>query len=292
MPTVILDTIDSARFRDGINGFEIIRGVTVKDITFSPGESGALVWSKACNTPGFPLVGDLLDPAYPAVLLFRQLESVDRFKNLVRGQLIYTSPPQPTGGTTINYTLTDATQTNHIQTFCTADGSANLYVNYKFGAPTNVYLDDTDSTDWFHFGAPKIVTYRSLRAIGRATGDQWNAVKASIRAAAGTLNATPFGSDDRGWWLFLGPITRTQDNGASYVIQLDFVRGEKRHSFYPIGFYLDRDGRHPRDAATEQEVTAPGLPIVGGIYRTNGATIASIYEEFDWPPLFNFTPDD
>jgi hypothetical protein len=63
-------------------------------------------------------------------------------------------------------------------------------------------------------------------------------------------------------------------------------------SFYPIGFYRRRwDGAIPKDAATEDEVLAPGLPVVGGIYRTNGASIASIYPEAAWMGLFTFTPD-
>jgi hypothetical protein len=140
---------------------------------------------------------------------------------------------------------------------------------------------------------PKIITYRSLRASGFMTGSQWNSIKANIRASSGCLNAGPWGSsaDPRGSWLFLGPISRTNDQGAWFHVQLDFVRGEKDTSFYPIGYYRRRfDGAVPKDAASEDEVLAGGLPVVGGIYRTNGASIASIYPEANWMSLFTFTP--
>jgi hypothetical protein len=289
-PIVILDTIESSRVDDGLQGMQIFRGVTVKDIIFDVGQSPAEIWAKCLLAPGMPAKGSLMSASYPAILTNRRLAGIRQFNKTVRGELIYQAPPTFDGGTTINYTIVDAFQTAHILTSSTADGSENLYTLYKKGGDVHSAMTDTDAKA-YPFEATKMVTFRSIRALGYATGTQWNAVKAGVRAAAGKLNSTPWGTHPRGSWAFLGPITRTQDAGQSYVIQLDFVRGDKDHHFYPIGFYRDILGRLPVDAATEENVLEGGLPVLGGIYRTNGASIASVTDESNWAGLFSFGPD-
>jgi hypothetical protein len=289
--TVILDTIENSRVDDSLmNGMVIERGVVVKDMDWTDGASPAEVWAKALLVPGMPAKGTAMSPSYPAILVNRRLAGISGFTKTVRGTLVYTAPPL-TDGQPISWTITDATQTAHVLTSTTADGGDNLYTLYKANGSTTVAQTDADARD-YSYSAPKIVTFRTLRASGFMTGDAWRSVKANIRLAAGTLNSGNWGSDSRGWWLFLGPISRTTDQGAWYHVQLDFVRAERQASFYPIGFYRRRwDGAIPKDAATEDEVLAPGLPVVGGIYRTNGASIASIYPEAAWMGLFTFTPD-
>lgn len=293
-PIVKLDPIENCRFRDSLtNGIQIVRPVVVTGISFGVGEAAAEVWSKAVLAPGFPLLGSTLTASYPVVLLQRELRGIENFGDTVRGELTYGSPPNFTGDTIITYTITDAFQTSHILTQCSANGSENLYALYKVGGSVHESMDDSDARS-YHFSAPKIVTFRTLRATGIATRAQWDPVKADIRASAGTLNSVPWGSDDRGMWLFLGPITRTADYGATYTVQLDFVRAERPTSFYPMGFYYDLLGIHPKDSATESDLLdrLGGPPIYDSVYRSNGASIASIYDEVAWPDNFSFTPDD
>jgi hypothetical protein len=293
---IVLDTIQDSRISDSVlNGLQLVRGVTVHGLTFAVGEGPVEVWAKALLEPGMPVLGSVASPSYPqCILMERRLAGINGHNKTVRGELVYTVPPSIGEGATINYTLTDAFQSAHVLTQTTADGSENLYTLYKVGGDPTIAQTDPDAHD-YSFAAPKIVVYRTLRAIGRATKLQWNAVKADVRAAAGKLNTGNWGSSThpRGSWLFLGPITRTQDGGNSYIIQLDFVKGETPYSFYPIGFYRRRwDGAIPKDAATEDEVVSPGLPVEGGIYRTNGASFASIYKESGWQGIFSFGPDD
>lgn len=289
--TVILDTIENSRVDDSLmSGMTIARGVVVKDMDWTDGALPAEVWAKALLLPGMPTKGTAMSTSYPAILVNRRLVGIQGFTKVVRGELIYTAPPL-TDGQPISWTVSDADQTAHVLTSTTADGSANLYTLYKPGGATDVAQTDVDAKD-YSFAAPKVTTYRAIRASGFMTGDSWRSIKPDIRASAGCLNAGVWGPDPRGQWLFLGSISRTNDQGAWYHVQLDFVRGEKPHSFYPIGFYRRRwDGAIPKDAATEEEVLSGGLPVVGGIYRTNGATIASIYPEANWMSLFTFDPD-
>jgi hypothetical protein len=83
------------------------------------------------------------------------------------------------------------------------------------------------------------------------TGDAWRSIKpTSARGRHAELGN--WGSDSRGWWLFLGPISRTTDQGAWYHVQLDFVRGEKAGELLPdrllppsVG-WCDSEGRCDR----------------------------------------------
>jgi hypothetical protein len=178
-PIVILDTIESSRVDDGLQGMQIFRGVTVKDIIFDVGQSPAEVWAKCLLAPGMPAKGSLMSASYPAILTNRRLAGIRQFNKTVRGELIYQAPPTFDGGTTINYTIVDAFQTAHILTSSTADGSENLYTLYKKGGDVHSAMTDTDAKA-YPFEATKMVTFRSIRALGYATGTQWNAVKAGV----------------------------------------------------------------------------------------------------------------
>lgn len=291
MPTVILDTIENSRYEDSVLGGQIItRGALVKDIDFAPGESGAEVWAKALATPGMPQPGDALSPSYPAALLTGyRFAGANQFKNLVRGELVYTG--RIGGDSPITFILTDAANVSHLRTFSSGDGLP-LQTWYKTGTAGGVSVDPDPGPGGHHkdFTTNKMVPSGVIRAVGFGTAAQWDAIRVPILLAKGELNSTSWGIYTRAQVYFVGPTTTTTNRGASYTIQMDFVTTDDPAGWMAWGEYFDILGNHPNDSANQFDILAAGLPPVGTQSQHNGITLASLYKETDFNALFSFAP--
>ncbi len=209
------------------------------------------------------------------------------------------------------WSLTDSTTISVIQTFGTANGSNSPTVWYRAGTPNTVATtgsqktgdpgiilagdglpaDYTPRTDAVH----KYVPHRTLKARSYILQDDWDRVKKEVRAAAGCINMDKWGDDERGTWLFTGPITSTTEPYADFpllTIELNFLNDPK--GFYPMGFYRDAYGSHPPDCATEialcngdpEETTGTNKPALNGVLGRNGICLISVQKEVAFTPLF------
>lgn len=285
------DLIKGNEVRSTINGLEIIRPVYVKELSVESGATDPAVLLKIITDPQCPQLGDLFPkPEYAeAILEEHRLRTIDGFRRSAYLDLVYRATPVPlTPGTPIQFEVEQSSQQVTVTTYSTSDGHA-ITIWYKKGESAGT---QTFPTGGIRKGAgvTKVQTYDVLRAVGRATKVQWNAIKASIRSARGKINEDPWGGAGVGTYLFLGPTTRSFSKSKAIDISLDFLGDPKGH--YPLVAYFDEHGEHPADSAEENDIRGPGVPSGGGMYTRNGLTLASIYEETTFSPLFGFTPDD
>jgi hypothetical protein len=201
--------------------------------------------------------------------------------------------------------VTDSPQGNFVQTRATATQQP-IYNWYKKGATgTQYYVNGSGGTGsgggppshslQQSAIAPKYFPMRTIRATGAIFGTDWNAWQPTVRALTGCINDDDWGPgtnggaggsglptpDPRGYWLFLGPTTTTNDHGKSYFLQLDFLYDPYGH-FALLG-YVDRtSGDHPDDCDSEATLRTYDFPVEGGLSLMNGVGLASIYPEGDF----------
>jgi hypothetical protein len=274
------------------DGLLIVRTLEVYNIPISPGESDPSVLLKCLSQPLFPKWGWAYpDPSYSnGVVRGIFGKSIDRITNAGTFDFHYLAPFDNFAETgVIKYTLEDLTLSRQVTTYTAATQDISLDLIYGRGA-TGVQNFPLIAGDSYKVaGVPKFDGYRMLRATGRATKAQWDAVKGAVREAAFRIHSDDWGDYERGRWLFMGPQTRTTDKGQTYSIQLDFI--EERFGHFPIIAYFNEFGEHPGDSSTEADVRAAGPPTEGNIITYNGITMASIYLETTFSDLFSFTPD-
>lgn len=293
----VFDRVEGSRVRNTIHGVEIVRRVTVFDL---PVESLATSHKALLR-----IIADIQcprlrtahpDPATGAELEEHQLVSIEEGKRRVEMDLVYRGGfNEEGGGGGIIWTMEDAPVVSHVLTNQTADLTRALNVWYKSGEPDTTQTTNNGGTlvsgaDIKGIQAHKAVVDRTLRVTGRTTRAQWAAYRQSIQGMAGTINNATWGGYPRGEWLFLGPHTRTIDRGNTFDAVLEFWW--KRGGHYAIGWYIDEQGRIPKDVAKEASVRLGGPPPVGHYKGANGVMMGSVQGEANFSSVFNFTPDD
>lgn len=287
------DVVSGASVTKSAQGLEIIRPVCVTGIGSAcvDGQNpDALL--KALTVVGLPVEGTPYSATYPYALLedyrVRTIDSDDS----VMVDLIYRQQGpgsgDPHGSST--WSVTDSEQSSHIQTYATANGTANTLVWYKSGASSSQNVPPAKSATRVP-PLPKIITYRTIKASGILRGTDWATFKPQVRAAAGRINSDTWGSATRGTWLFLGPSTRWYDRFKRVIyVDLNFINDPD--GWYPLSVYLNPHGAHPADCVTEAALRATGLPVADQNKTRNGISITSIYKEATFSDKFIFTPDD
>jgi hypothetical protein len=192
------------------------------------------------------------------------------------------------------WSLTDSTQTAHLITFASADGTSSLIVWYEPSAsdsqnspPANVA--GSVQTAQRIVGAQKFKPYRVLKATSVLRGTDWALIKDDIHDISGKVNSDVWGGHARGTWLFLGPTTKTFDPAQS-TIYIDLVFIQDKDGHFPLLSYLNEKGVHPANSIKESTLRARGLPSVGQVVTGRGLSIASIYKEASFSSKFSFTP--
>jgi len=291
------DVVDGFGVREKLDSLEIVRPILVKNV---PGDcSGGQnpgVLLQALTAPGMPsLRSGYPYPGYTGALLEERNPRSIRSVDSVAVDLVYRLRVTQASG--INtWSLTDSTQTAHLITYVSADGSTSLLVWYEPTATDSQNVPPASSTTVQTVqrivGVQKINTYRVLKAASTMRGDDWATVKDSIHDAAGKINSDTWGSHGRGTWLFLGPSTKTFDPTQSVVqVELNFLQDKNGH--FPLLAYVNEKGVHPANSITEKKLrdrSPAGPPVVGAIKTGRGLTLASIYQETAFSGLFSFTP--
>lgn len=294
----IFDRVDGSRVRNTVNGLEVVRRCTVYDIPVYQTSNAYKALVDIISDPQCPRLHTAFpDPSVPAFLDEHQLVSIEKPKRRAELDLVYRSPPFVPGGVQVQWIVQDQSLVNHITTYATAGeagqgGTTSILLWYKPGEPpsTDVIPGSTTSVPTQTAGVHKITVFRGLRVTGRATAQQWSAVKKIIRGAKGKINSDNWGSDKRGVWLFLGPNATTSDRGNTYDIELTFLGEDLGH--FPIAVYVDpQTGHIPGDISNERELRKNGPPTFGDMWRRNGLALVSIYEETTFADKFAFTPD-
>jgi len=290
--SIKFDVVRRARVVYNLKGITINRQLIVYDIPIAAGDSDPEILLKCFGVSGFPTIGS----AYPssgfsyASLDEIQIDSIDQNTSAVEVTLIYRGAlivPDPSGG--IAFTITQQTTQSSVQTGMTADGQQALEAWY-LGSAAGGVANPTPNAQIFHGTVQKIKCAEILRASATCTKAQWDAVKPDIRAAIGKVNSVEWGGFEQGYWLFLGPSTRTLDSaGLTLFVQLDFA-GDK-DLWYRFMVYRDPNGRIPPDIDTEAVLRANGVPGDGGMAEGKGLSWVSVQQETDFNPLFGFTPD-
>lgn len=283
--------VEGSRVRNTIHGREIVRRCRVFDL---PVQALGTAWAALLNIikdPQCPPLNVLHpDPTTQAFLEEHVLVSIEKPKRYVDVDLIYRAAPVDSGGQdVIAWTVTDQHVTQHVLTNRTAGGVDNLNVWYKLNTSPQIDVKPAGSITK-GVETHKMIPERVIRVTGRATKQQWTALRPKIRAARGRINKDNWGGYNRGVWLFFGPNTHTIDRGNSYDVSLEF--GERELGWYPINVYRDENGNIPDDIATEKILRTGGLPPEGSKLRRNGIAISSVYEEVAFASIFNFTPDN
>jgi hypothetical protein len=289
----IFDRVDGSRVRNTVNGLEVVRRCTVYDIPTAVAGMGYKALISIISDTQCPRLHTAFpDPTVPAFLDEHQLVSIEQPKRRAELDLVYRSPPFIAGGTEILWVVQDQSLTNHITTYATAGtdgGTTSILLWYRPNESASTDVRPADAVTQ-NVGTHKIIPYRGLRVNGRATQQQWSAVRKVIRAASGKINSDNWGTYTRGQWLFLGPTSTTTDNGNTYNIELTFL-GDM-HGHFPIVVYVDpQTGHIPGDISTEAKLRSGGLPTFGDMFRRNGLGLVSIYEETTFADKFNFNPD-
>lgn len=285
------DLRDGNEVRNTINGIEVIRPVMVTGVPIAAGSSDPSFLFQVIADAGCPQLLDAHPTVPDARLEEHQLRSVDRSKRHALLYLVYRGIPTSVGTVgEITFLCEQGSQQVTVTQYGTAGGLVALSTWYKPGeAPeTNVIPAGIKPK-----GATviKVQTYDALRATGRATRAQWIAVKAAIRGARGKIHSDAWGTATRGKYLFLGPSISYFAGGRMVDIRLDFLGSENGH--FPLIAHFNEFGERPSDTAPEATLrSVSGLPAVGAQIRHNGMTLASVYDETPFTPLFNFTPDD
>jgi hypothetical protein len=195
--------------------------------------------------------------------------------------------PTDFGGGPPTWEVEDVGSNSIIQTFCTADGSENIYAFYTPGAAI-----DADPTEPYFTGTvAKVVGDRAVRKTARMSKDHWDLIKDDIRAAACRINNDTWGGYERGTWLFLY-ANSTLDSNGNLVVALNFAY--KEDGWWQFLAYMDITSGQPLkpdDSATEADLRTAGPPAEGSQIVYNGMTMVSVQREADFAGTFPFTPD-
>jgi hypothetical protein len=291
------DVVDGATVTETLNSIEIVRPVMVHDVPgdCSTGQNPAVLL-QALSAPLMPAKRSS-HPSYVSALLEERRPRSVRSVSDVLVELVYRQRFQdPTGipGNNV-WTLTDDTQTAHLITYGSADGTQQLLVWYEPSAtdsqnspPANVA--GSIQTAQRIVGVQKIRPYRTLTVSSVFRGEDWEQYDDTVHDMAGKINADVWGGHSRGTWMFLGPKTRTFDPAQSVVyVDLRFIQ-DPQGDFYPILAYLNEKGVHPANSLKEKTLRDRGLPVVGQVKTGRGLSIASIYREAAFSNVFSFTP--
>lgn len=304
MATINWDIVDGAYVAETGDGLEICRPVGVEGLVGDASDVGKnpAVLTEALATPGMPVRGDAHPKNASAFLEDRRARSIGSVSACVV-DLIYRQ--RGTGldlghGAASTWSITDGFNLSQTTTFATADGSQNTQVWYV-GAAGMSPLGSGDipppaisETRVRVTGVHQFRSRRGMTVLGQLKKSDWDSWKAVVRAAAGKINSDTWGTATRGTWLFLGPTTRFYDrkNNPNSIVYVELVFMHDPDGFYPLIGYVDPQGVHPADAATEAELRGiGGLPAVGGLTRRNGKTLASVQKETAFTPIFAFAPD-
>jgi hypothetical protein len=278
-----------AKVVETLDGLVVNRQCLVSGLAIAGGTSDPEVLLKARAVSGFPALLSAISATYPQVLLRkRSIFSIDQFVDTVDVDLEYTGPlGDPPSGGGIFFTLDQAPSTEGVDWYMTADGSSNLKVWYMPGSSATgaAPAGSIELTTKTH----KLRCPEVINASGPATFAQWSAVSSAIRAAGGTINSDTWGGYARGTWLCLPPHTRNLDSsGLSLMLTLTFLR--RIPDWFAVEVHRDLSGRIPKDIVSEATLRGTGLPAVNAQKQANGITIASVYGETAFTPLFGFTP--
>jgi hypothetical protein len=298
--TIDWDVVEGWSVSKNRDGLEIVRPVCVRGIeTDCTDGQNPLVLLAALTVTGMPTVGTALSTGYSSLLLedyrVRTINSVDS----VMVDLIYrqrTDDSSGGHGSANTWTITDSNQTSHLTTYATANGTQNTEVWYTAATGSVITEGDIEPPADARrriVGVHKFKSNRVITASGRLRKDDWDSWKTTVRAAKDHINADTWGGATRGTWLFLGPTTRFFDrlNNPSSLVYVELTFVEEPDGHYPVVGYIDPQGIHPFNCATEYELRHyGGLPPVGGITRRRGKTLVSVQSEVAFSPLFAFSP--
>lgn len=290
------DIIDGARVKKTRTSIEIIRPVLVYDLDIdcTTGLTNPSVLLAA--SAELPPTGTVYhDPAYPAILEAQELSSV-RSSSAVVVDLVYRlnltlgNPNDPT-----MWIKTLGTQSYQIETHATANGNSALKVYYKSGlgdgpqaTPANAEADKIGK-------ARRTRTYKVLRVRGRMYYTKWLQFAPTVELAEECINSDTWGSASRGQWLCLGPtvdvpLPTTGQSTANLIATIEIVFVKDKLGHYPLIAYQNERREHPKDAISEANLRARGLPQVNSYRMGNGKTLASVYPETTFSDKFIFTP--
>jgi hypothetical protein len=300
MATINWDIVDGAYARETADGMEINRPVGVEGLVGDASDVGKnpAVLLEALSAPGMPTRGSPHPKISDAYLEDRGARSIGAVSacivDLIYRQRVIAGANH---GSASTWSITDAYQVSQRITYASADGSKATTVWYLASSGSSISPGDITPPAGARIRTVGVHQYKVHRVItvsGRLTKSDWDSWKRTVRAAAGKINADTWGTDTRGTWLFMGPTTRFFDrnNNPSSIVYVELTFFNDPDGFYPLIGYIDPQGIHPADAATETEVRSfGGLPPVNGIVRRKGKTLVSVQGETNFSPLFAFTPD-
>lgn len=297
---VDLDVVEGCRTRINRQNLEIERKAVVSGIpiTCTTGSDPNVLLNAigaGAQAAGLPAPYTLHpNPLYPAILEEYSIDSV-RAVDTVIVMMIYRLNLS-INPTTPNWMQDEETITYQTETYTTSNGSNPLIVYYKSGLGVGSGGSTPPSTAHARIGkARKIKKYKVLRVHGRMYLNAWLTYKAGIEAAELKINSDTWGAYTRGNWMYLGNSVRiplvpdgTPSSRIVAELELRFLRDPDLH--YALLVYLNERREHPKDAISETALRGLGLPAAGNIITTNGKTLASIYPEAAFTPLFTFTP--
>lgn len=287
------DVVEGQTVTETNDGLDITRPICVVEMP-SPCVAGASPQAllQALGAPGMPVRGTPHSTSFPLALLaerrIRSIKAVDAVMvDLVYRQKVITVTGH---GDATAWTLTDATQTTHIQVFASADGSKRTEVWYK-PFTTSTASDNSPPAGARVRVAPthRIQPFRVIKATATLTKADWDTWKAQVRAAAGKINSDVWNGEARGTWLFLGPTTTYADS-AQLTVKVELVLMNDPLGHFPIVAFVDEHGVHPADSDLESTLRSTGPPAEGKIIRRNGLTWVSEYKEVAFTGLFIFSP--
>lgn len=298
-----LDLIEPHRIKNNENGIEVTRGCLVTDIPIDPAvDTDERVFLKVLQTLACPKLNQPINTTFDTSIILKEhrLVSVGRSEKTCRMDLVYRGDayalPDAGGGSPLIWQLDSDVQIQVIQTSMTA-GGANVIKIWYDSEMTDAAYSESKKVGRHVAKVSKLKSHRVLRAQGWAKQADWNVVKASIYDLRNHINADVWGTSPRGTWYFPGPVVSKIRGQTMLRIQLMFIEAIEGH--FPIVVWHNREGKIPHDISTETQVRGAipggaeaGPPAIGTIKQLKGITMASIYDEHNFSPTFDFTPDD
>jgi hypothetical protein len=120
-----------------------------------------------------------------------------------------------------------------------------------------------------------------------ASGYMLGSPPAGYETAYRKVNSLPWNGYPRGYWLYMGATDRTEDNGTSYTVRLEFLNNiEEDWSQYEV--YRDpKTGlKLPVTQTSIDELRA--IPYDYGFTARNGIIKAGLYNVADFNAVFSF----